>query len=372
MSQMTSVRTVTVPEFLRDTAAVIKRCEEEGPVDITLEDGTVCNRVSIVVAFGNRCVAFETFVASEEATAAWRRYQENLAAEYHASVVREAHDRTQRVLSGEDKCEAGAQAMLQMKSKTTEETATEMDGAADACDTMGRYLDAKGEPHAYPEHAELLRKAATRLREQEAEIARLRAPLLVLGRLRARHLACQERGPEHEGNAASTWLTYQEQIMAVERFAIEEYARHRDERKRDRPRCGGITDKSAHVIDRVLSDDELRELSGGGPLPADAVPIEVSVRCKVVCFGHPRHHSWTLGWPVPMQAKDILDDTVLSVIDQKLERERMWTHVQDLQAAMPNIPRKVLLAKMRSMIRRGIVDGCACGCRGDFERKVSK
>jgi len=29
----------------------------------------------------------------------------------------------------------------------------------------------------------------------------------------------------------------------------------------------------------------------------------------------------------------------------------------------PNLVR----AKMASLIRRGLVDGCACGCRGDFE-----
>jgi hypothetical protein len=28
---------------------------------------------------------------------------------------------------------------------------------------------------------------------------------------------------------------------------------------------------------------------------------------------------------------------------------------------------EVALAKMRALIRRGLVDGCRCGCRGDFE-----
>lgn len=35
--------------------------------------------------------------------------------------------------------------------------------------------------------------------------------------------------------------------------------------------------------------------------------------------------------------------------------------------AMPGIPRKLALSKMRSLIKRGLVSGCACGCRGDFE-----
>lgn len=31
------------------------------------------------------------------------------------------------------------------------------------------------------------------------------------------------------------------------------------------------------------------------------------------------------------------------------------------------IPNKLLLAKMKKLIRQNLVDGCACGCRGDFE-----
>lgn len=36
--------------------------------------------------------------------------------------------------------------------------------------------------------------------------------------------------------------------------------------------------------------------------------------------------------------------------------------------AMPDgTPEKLALAKMRTMIKKGLVDGCGCGCRGDFE-----
>lgn len=31
------------------------------------------------------------------------------------------------------------------------------------------------------------------------------------------------------------------------------------------------------------------------------------------------------------------------------------------------IPYKLALAKMRNLIEKGYVDGCSCGCRGDFE-----
>jgi hypothetical protein len=39
-----------------------------------------------------------------------------------------------------------------------------------------------------------------------------------------------------------------------------------------------------------------------------------------------------------------------------------------VQHAMPpGVAPKLALAKMRMLMRRGWVDGCPCGCRGDFE-----
>lgn len=35
-------------------------------------------------------------------------------------------------------------------------------------------------------------------------------------------------------------------------------------------------------------------------------------------------------------------------------------------AMPPGTPDRVQLAKMAALIRRGLVHGCACGCRGDF------
>ena len=31
-----------------------------------------------------------------------------------------------------------------------------------------------------------------------------------------------------------------------------------------------------------------------------------------------------------------------------------------------DIPDQLVLAKMRQLIKRGLVDGCGCGCRGEF------
>lgn len=38
----------------------------------------------------------------------------------------------------------------------------------------------------------------------------------------------------------------------------------------------------------------------------------------------------------------------------------------DIQEALTEYPRKVVLAKLKQLARRGVIDGCACGCRGDW------
>lgn len=73
-----------------------------------------------------------------------------------------------------------------------------------------------------------------------------------------------------------------------------------------------------------------------------------------------------------MQCKDIPDEPILKFL---LERghDGQWCNWglgndRDVTAAMPaNTPPKLVLAKMRNLIGRGLVIGCTCGCRGDFE-----
>lgn len=75
-----------------------------------------------------------------------------------------------------------------------------------------------------------------------------------------------------------------------------------------------------------------------------------------------------------LQAKDIPDTQVLALIRLLRHPHRnpvdgwMWVHRWDLEPILGFwYPEKVIMAKMRSLIRRGVVDGCPCGCRGDFE-----
>lgn len=88
-----------------------------------------------------------------------------------------------------------------------------------------------------------------------------------------------------------------------------------------------------------------------------------------------------------MQAKDIPDLLLLQAIDSLSRQVRMagdftalvgddytavgmvdphWVFTWDLEKELPEYPWKVLLAKCRKLIKRGLLDGCTCGCRGDF------
>lgn len=70
-----------------------------------------------------------------------------------------------------------------------------------------------------------------------------------------------------------------------------------------------------------------------------------------------------------MQCKDIPDRPVLEFLDDLDGEWAGWctSGMPDVATAMPpSVSPKLVLAKMRQLIKRGLVDGCGCGCRGDF------
>ena len=70
-----------------------------------------------------------------------------------------------------------------------------------------------------------------------------------------------------------------------------------------------------------------------------------------------------------MQCKDIPDRPILQFLASLNGEWANWCSGsdRDVGLALPaDTPGKLKLAKMRQMIRRGVVDGCPCGCRGDF------
>jgi hypothetical protein len=72
--------------------------------------------------------------------------------------------------------------------------------------------------------------------------------------------------------------------------------------------------------------------------------------------------------PKKLQAKHIKDRDFIRLT---LEAERRtaglgasWTRPEDYATLM--MPEKVVLAKARALLKRGLIAGCGCGCRGDF------
>lgn len=79
-----------------------------------------------------------------------------------------------------------------------------------------------------------------------------------------------------------------------------------------------------------------------------------------------------------IQCKDIPEQPILDYLDR---RNGEWAFLwgdggeDDISTAFPkDTPRKLMLAKLGQMIKKGLIDGCTCGCRGDFEivRKKSE
>ena len=81
------------------------------------------------------------------------------------------------------------------------------------------------------------------------------------------------------------------------------------------------------------------------------------------------------------QAKHIPDERILRFVDADEHRPIHGTvcgtwpepgrtrpvFTWDIADHMADVPPKVVMAKLRSLIKRGLLDGCACGCRGDFK-----
>jgi hypothetical protein len=67
-----------------------------------------------------------------------------------------------------------------------------------------------------------------------------------------------------------------------------------------------------------------------------------------------------------MKAEDIPETTLLELIRQNAGAIGCPFHI--IANALPDIPAKVLRAKLRSLIKRSIITGCADNheCRGDY------
>lgn len=80
-----------------------------------------------------------------------------------------------------------------------------------------------------------------------------------------------------------------------------------------------------------------------------------------------------------MKASDISDEVFLAAVNRARALRpaaNRWDvtavlagHPEDVgtpPVAYDDMPAKVVLAKARKLIRRRLLDGCECGCRGDW------
>lgn len=76
------------------------------------------------------------------------------------------------------------------------------------------------------------------------------------------------------------------------------------------------------------------------------------------------------------QAKHIPDDAIVDLVRSQGAKssiswplkpgQRRWVMRGEIEAALPDVPPKVVLAKIRSLLKRKLLGGCGCGCRGDL------
>lgn len=91
------------------------------------------------------------------------------------------------------------------------------------------------------------------------------------------------------------------------------------------------------------------ELSGGDPLWWGRPPGVVTAK--------------------KMQCKDISDEVFLGLVARLEARNGMWVNWGEI-VDITEWPWKLVIAKARKLIIRGLLDGCYCSCRGDFELTV--
>ena len=80
--------------------------------------------------------------------------------------------------------------------------------------------------------------------------------------------------------------------------------------------------------------------------------------------------------PRRKQCKDIPDEPILRLLAETWYYEaygeqhvRRWKYFWDLNKlpCFAGCDERLIRAKLATLIRRRLADGCVCGCRGDFE-----
>lgn len=76
--------------------------------------------------------------------------------------------------------------------------------------------------------------------------------------------------------------------------------------------------------------------------------------------------------PIVRQCKDVPDKPILEFLNKRRMEGKTPSFSfsgfeSSIDQAMPKgAPEKIVIKKMYILIKRGLVGGCGCGCRGDF------
>lgn len=137
-------------------------------------------------------------------------------------------------------------------------------------------------------------------------------------------------------------------------------------------------------VERVVVDVEIP--ADGTPFPVEALQTSAAIgqvepSCTIVVDTLFEQARLLVPPAIPLgpvrHARDIPDEAFLDAVRRArkgISGATRWDVGSALAglpvptdfSAEPPIPEKVVLAKARRLIKRGLIDGCCCGCRGDF------
>jgi len=78
-----------------------------------------------------------------------------------------------------------------------------------------------------------------------------------------------------------------------------------------------------------------------------------------------------------LECKDIPDEVFLAAVDSTEPMAGEWRSRWAVKGTLDrvierDVPHKLVLAKAKKLIDRGLMHGCPCGCRGDFHRPTDR
>jgi hypothetical protein len=69
-----------------------------------------------------------------------------------------------------------------------------------------------------------------------------------------------------------------------------------------------------------------------------------------------------------VKTSDLSDSRVLAVVTALNEERGYPADRWSVAARCADVPEKIVYAKLKRLHKRGLLTGCPCGCRGDYER----